>query len=276
MSESNQNVLVIEAGKSELHYWKDLWRYRELLFFLSWRDIIIRYKQTAIGIAWSVIRPLLTMVIFTVIFGNLAKLPSHGIPYPILIYAAMLPWQFFSTAFTTVSGSLVTNSNLISKVYFPRLIIPVSTIISGLVDFTISFVMYLLLMIIFKVPFTIKFLTIPFFLLLAILLAIGSGLFICSLNVKYRDFQVIVPFIMQLGLYISPVAYSSTIVPEKWQLLYTLNPMVGVIDGFRWALLGNAPINLSGLFVSIIFTIVLLLLGIKYFRSTEKSFVDVI
>ncbi len=274
---SNKYDLVIEAGKSESHYWRNIWRYRELFVFFAWRDILVRYKQTVFGIAWSIIRPLLSMIIFTIIFGKIAKLPSDGTAYPVLVYAAMLPWMFFASSLTAISNSLIGNVNLISKIYFPRIIIPTSTIIVNLVDFAISFAIYIILMIIYNVKISWHIFSLPLFLLLAMLAVIGSGLLIAAMNVKYRDFKYIVPFIVQLGMYISPVGFSSSVVPEKWRLLYSINPMVGVIDGFRWALLGGqVKIYLPGILISIILTMILCIAGIKYFRSTEQSFADVI
>lgn len=273
----NEFDLVIEPGRLKKNYWNDLWRFRELFFFLAWRDILVRYKQTIIGLAWSLIRPFLTMIVFTVIFGRLAKLPSDGVPYPILVYAAMLPWQFFSTSFSEASNSLISNSNMLTKIYFPRLIIPASTVIVNFVDFLISFIILIGLMIWYQfVPsWTILFL--PLFLGLAFLTAMGAGLYVAALNVKYRDFRYIVPFVVQFGLYISPVGFSSNIVPEKWRLLYSINPMVGVIDGFRWSILGgDSRIYLPGLMLSIGLIIFLLIFSIWYFRKMEKSFADII
>jgi lipopolysaccharide transport system permease protein len=231
--------IVIEAGRTERQYWQDLWRYRELFYFLAWRDILVRYKQTAIGIAWALIRPFLTMVVFTVVFGQLAKLPSAGVPYPILVFAGMLPWQFFSNALSECSSSLVSNSNLISKVYFPRLIVPTSAVIVSFVDFMISGIILLGLMAWYNFIPDWRILTLPLFILIAFLASMGVGLWLAALTVEYRDFRFIVPFIVQFGLYISPVGFSSSIVPEQWRLVYSLNPMVGVIDGFRWAILGG-------------------------------------
>lgn len=269
--------LIIEPGRSEMHYWKDLWRYRELFWFLSWRDILVRYKQTAIGIAWSVIRPVLTMIVFTVIFGKLAKLPSEGVPYPIMVFAAMLPWQFFSNSLSECSNSLIDNSNLLTKVYFPRLVVPASAVIVSLVDFFISFAILALLMAWYGFAPDWHFFTLPFFLVLAFSASFGFGLWFAALNVKYRDFRYIVPFIVQLGLYVSPVGFSSNIVPEKWRLLYALNPMVGVIDGFRWAILGGkAQLYWPGFWLSTALTVLVLLLGVRYFRGTERAFADVI
>lgn len=273
----NQFDLIIEPGRSERNYWNDLWRFRELFFFMAWRDILVRYKQTAIGLSWSIIRPVLTMIVFTVVFGRLAKLPSEGVPYPILVYAALLPWQFFSTSFTDASASLIGNSNMLTKIYFPRLIIPVSTIIVNLVDFFISFLILIVLMMWYHfVPhWTILF--VPLFLFLAFIASLSAGLYVAALNVKYRDFRYVVPFIVQIGMYISPVGFSSNIVPDKWKLLYSLNPMVGIIEGFRWSILGKeSQIYLPGLFLSIGIVILILILSIRYFRKMEKTFADII
>lgn len=269
--------LIIEAGRTENQYWKDLWRYRELFYFLAWRDILVRYKQTVIGIAWALIRPFLTMVVFTIVFGNLAKLPSEGVPYPILVFAAMLPWQFFSSALAECSNSLISNANLISKVYFPRLIVPASAVIVSFVDFLISGMIMLGLMIWYNFVPSWRILTLPIFILIAFAASTGVGLWLSALNVKYRDFRYIVPFIVQLGLYISPVGFSSSIVPEKWRLLYSLNPMVGVIDGFRWAILGGkSAISWAGFSLSMGLVAFLFVSGIWYFRKTERTFADVI
>lgn len=274
---TSQQELVIEAGRTERQYWQDLWRYRELFYFLAWRDILVRYKQTAIGIAWALIRPFLTMVVFTVVFGNLAKLPSEGVPYPILVFAAMLPWQFFANALSECSNSLITNANLISKVYFPRLIVPISAVIVSFVDFMVSGIIMLGLMAWYNFVPDWRILTLPLFIAIAFAAAIGCGLWLAALNVEYRDFRYIVPFIVQFGLYISPVGFSSSVVPEQWRLLYSLNPMVGVIDGFRWAILGgNSRIYWPGFALSIALVLVLLLSGIWYFRKTERTFADVI
>jgi lipopolysaccharide transport system permease protein len=269
--------LIIEAGHAENQYWKDLWSYRELLYFLAWRDILVRYKQTAIGIAWALIRPFLTMVVFTVVFGNLAKLPSGGVPYPILVFAAMLPWQFFANALSECSNSLLTNANMISKVYFPRLIVPTSAVIVSFVDFMISAMILLALMVWYDFVPDWRILTLPLFTLIAFAAAMGAGLWLSALNVQYRDFRYIVPFIVQLGLYISPVGFSSSVVPEQWRLLYALNPMVGVIDGFRWAILGGeATLYWPGFTVSLGLVALLLVSGLWYFRKMERTFADVI
>jgi len=269
--------LVIEAGRSERQYWQDLWRYRELFYFLAWRDILVRYKQTAIGVAWALIRPVLTMIVFTVVFGKLAKLPSGGVPYPILVFSAMLPWQFFANALSECSNSLITNANLISKVYFPRLVVPTSAVIVSFVDFLISGIILLGLMAWYDFVPSWRILTLPLFILIAFAAAMGAGLWLAALNVKYRDFRYIVPFIIQFGLYVSPVGFSSSIVPESWRWLYSLNPMVGVIDGFRWAILGGeTQLYLPGFFLSAGFVVLLLVSGIQYFRAYERSFADVI
>ncbi len=268
--------IIIEAGRAEKNYWKDLWRFRELFYILAWRDIKVRYKQTVIGAAWSIIRPLLTMIIFTVVFSKVAKLPSEGnVPYAILVYAAMLPWQFFANALSESSGSLVGNSNLITKVYFPRLIIPASSVIVSLIDFAISFVILIGLCVWYQFIPSWHIIFLPLFILLVFFVAFGLGLLLTALNVKYRDFRHIIPFIIQFGLYISPVGFSSSIVPEKYQWIYSLNPMVGVIDGFRWCLLTtDIPLNNYSVISAIVTTVIITFLGIQYFRKTEKGFAD--
>ena len=269
--------LIIEPGRGFKHYWRDLWAYRELFYFLAWRDIAVRYKQTVIGVAWSLVRPFLTMVVFTLVFGKLANLPSGNTPYPILVFAAMLPWQFFSNALTSSSESLVGSANMISKVYFPRLAIPTSSVIVSFVDFLLSFAMLLLLMLWYQFIPSWRMLTLPLLTLLAFGVAMGAGLWFASLNVKYRDFRFIVPFVVQFGIYVSPVGFSSSIIPAKWRLLYSLNPMVGVIDGFRWAIIGgDTELYLPGFLLSISLVLVLLSSGVWYFRRTERTFADVI
>jgi len=277
VNNQSSHKLVIEAGRTELHYWKDLWRFRELLYFLSWRDILVRYKQTVIGVAWSLIRPVLTMIVFTVIFGKLAKFPSGNAPYAILVYAAMLPWQFFANALSESSNSLISNANMISKVYFPRLIVPGSAVIVSLVDFLISFVVLVVLMAWYQFMPSWRIVMVPLFLVMALLASLGFSLWLSALNVKYRDFRYIVPFIVQFGLYVSPVGFSSSVVPEKWRLLYALNPMVGVIDGFRWAILGGeAQIYWPGFLLSTSLVLLILYGGVRYFRKTERIFADII
>ncbi len=277
MENQQEFTLFIEAGKTEKQYFKDIWRYRELFYFLAWRDILVRYKQTVIGILWAVIRPFLTMVVFTFVFGNLAKLPTEGgAPYPIMVFAAMLPWQFFASALQESSNSLITNASMISKIYFPRLVVPTSAVIVSFVDFLISFIILIGMMIFYGFVPNIQILMLPVFTVIAFLAAMGFGLWLAALNVKYRDFRYIVPFIVQFGLYISPVGFSSSIVPEKWRLLYSLNPMVGVIDGFRWSILGNLKIYMPGLLISIGLVCIVFIFGLKYFRKMEKTFADVI
>lgn len=269
--------LIIEAGRTERQYWKDLWRYRELFYFLALRDILVRYKQTVIGVAWALIRPLLTMVVFTVIFGKLAKLPSDGVPYPILVFTAMLPWQFFANALSECSNSLISNANLVSKVYFPRLIVPTSAVVVSFIDFLISASILVVLMIWYRFVPGWGMLMLPLLILLAFAAALGGGLWFAALNIKYRDFRFIVPFVVQFGLYVSPVGFMSTIVPEQWRLLYSLNPMVGVIDGFRWALLGQSNVMYwPGFWLSVGLVLMILLTGIRYFRKTERTFADII
>ena len=275
MLDSEKDVIIIEPGRAEKNYWRDLWRYRELFYFLSWRDILVRYKQTVIGVAWSVIRPVLTMIVFTIIFGKIAKLPSGNIPYPIMVFTALLPWQFFASAFQDSSNSLVGNANMISKVYFPRMIVPASSIIVAFVDFLVSFVLLALIMAWYRFVPSYKIIFLPLFLLMALIFSLGAGLLVSSLNVKYRDFKYIIPFIVQFGMYISPVGFSSDVVPVKWRFLYSINPMVGVIDGFRWSILGkDTNFYFRGFIISIILIFITLAIGIWYFRKTEKTFAD--
>ena len=277
MRSDNSAELVIVAGRTERQYWKDIWHYRELFFFLVWRDILVRYKQTTIGIAWALIRPVLTMVVLTVVFGKLAKLPSEGAPYPIFVFAATLPWQFFANALSEGSNSLLANTELISKIYFPRLIIPTSSAIVSFVDFLLSFAILVVLMFWYGVVPTWRLIMLPLFTLVAFASAVGAGLWFAAINVKYRDVRYIVPFIVQFGLYASPVGFSSSVVPGKWRFLYSLNPMVGIIDGFRWAILGRgAVIYWPGFVVSIGLVITLLISSILYFRKTERTFADFI
>jgi lipopolysaccharide transport system permease protein len=270
--------LVLESGRAEKNYWSDLWRYRELFQVLAWRDVSVRYKQTVIGVLWAVIRPFLTMVIFTIIFGRIAKLPTHGTaPYALLVFAGMLPWTFFSTALAEASNSLISNANLISKVYFPRLIVPTASVVVALIDFLISFSILAVMMVWYRFLPGWQFLFLPFLVVLAFLTSLGPGLYITALNVKYRDFRYVIPFLVQFGLYVSPVGFSSAVIPDRWRLLYALNPMVGVIDGFRWCLLrGEAPMYWPGFFLSLAVTAFFLWLGIRQFRAMEKSFADLI
>jgi lipopolysaccharide transport system permease protein len=274
---NGQRELVIEPGRNAGQYWHDIWAYRELFLFLAWRDILVRYKQTAIGVIWSVLRPFLTMVVFTIVFGKLAKLPSNGVPYPIMVFAGMLPWQFFSNSLSESSNSLIDNQNLLTKVYFPRLIVPAGSVLVSMIDFLISFVIFSGMMLWYRFVPDLRIFLLPLFIMLAFLASFGAGLWLSALNVKYRDFRYVVPFIVQFGLYISPVGFSSAIVPEKWRLIYYLNPMVGVIDGFRWAILGDTfPVYWSGMLLSASLTIIIFISGLYYFRRMEKSFADVI
>ena len=269
--------LVLEPRRVERQYWRDLWEYRELFYFLAWRDILVRYKQTVVGVAWSVIRPLLTMIILTVVFGRLAEMPSGGVPYPVLVFCGMLPWQFFSGSLQESGGSLVANAGMVSKVYFPRLVVPASSIITSLVDFMISAGLMAIVMVWYQhLPGPGVFL-LPLFIALAFAASFGAGLWISALMVRYRDFRFIVPFVVQFGLYISPVGFISGVVPEKWRLLYSLNPMVGVIDGFRWAILGGEhTIYWPGFLLSTVMVFLIVISGIYYFRRTERTFADVI
>jgi lipopolysaccharide transport system permease protein len=271
-------AVIIEAGRAERHYWRDLWQYRELFRVLAWRDIAVRYKQTVIGAAWALIRPFLTMVVFTVVFGKLARLPSDGTaPYALMVFAGLLPWSFFSTALADASNSLVGNANLISKVYFPRLIVPIAVVIVDFVDFLISFIILVGLMIWYQFMPSWHILLLPIFAMIAFVASLGVGLWITALNVKYRDFRYVIPFIGQLGLYVSPVGFSSSIIPEQWRLLYSLNPMVAVIDGFRWCLLGGqSQLYLPGLWLGLSVTAFFLWLGTRQFRKMESSFADLL
>jgi lipopolysaccharide transport system permease protein len=271
-------LLIIEPGRSEKNYWSDLWHYRELFLILAWRDISVRYKQTIIGILWAIIRPFLTMVVFTIIFGRIAKLPSDGsAPYALLVFAAMLPWSLFSNALSESSNSLISNANLIGKVYFPRLIIPAATLVTAFIDFLVSFIILIGMMVYYQFAPGWQMLLLPFFIILALLASLGPGLWITALNVKYRDFRYIIPFVVQFGLYVSPVGFSSNVVPEQWRMIYSLNPMVGVIDGFRWCFLGgNSPIYIPGFLLSLAIISLFLWLGVSRFRKMEKTFADLI
>ena len=273
-----QNLLILERGRAERHYWRDIWHYRELFAILAWRDVAVRYKQTVIGIAWAVVRPFLTMVVFTIVFGRLAKLPTEGTaPYPIMVFAGMLPWFLFSTILGEASNSLVGNANLISKVYFPRLIIPSSAAVVALVDFGVNLVLMLGLMLWYGFAPGWQICLLPVFVALAMLASLGPAFLVTALNVKYRDFRYVIPFIVQFGLYVSPVGFSSAIVPSAWRVWYSLNPMVGVIDGFRWCVLGGeSPLYLPGFLLSLGIVALMLWAGVAYFRRTERSFADLI
>lgn len=277
-SDGAHRVLVIEAGRSERLYWADLWHYRELFAVLAWRDIAVRYKQTVIGIAWAVVRPLLTMIVFTVVFGVVAKLPSEsGVPYPLLVFCGMLPWFLFATILSDASNSLISNSNLISKVYFPRMIVPCATAVVAIVDFAINLVILAALMAWYGFMPNWRIVFLPAFVALAVLASIGPALLLTALNVKYRDFRFIIPFIVQFGLYVSPVGFSSNLVPAEWRLLYSLNPVVGVVDGFRWCILGgDVQLYWPGFIASLAVVAAFLWLGISYFRRTERTFADLL
>jgi lipopolysaccharide transport system permease protein len=273
---SSGNRTVIEAGRTERHYWQDIWRYRELLFFLSWRDVAVRYKQTTIGIAWAVIRPVATVVIFVIVFGRIANLPSEGTPYPLLVLVGMLAWQLFSTGFTSAGDSLVSSSNLLSKVYFPRLLVPMSAVAVSLVDFLVTLPVVLILMLWYGAAPTWRLLCFPGFALLAILAALSVGIWLAALNVRYRDIRFITPFVVQFGLYATPVGFSSAVVPQPYRMLFELNPLTALIEGFRWSLLGRAdgfePLSLA---LTLLVTTLLLVTGINHFRSMERTVVDV-
>ena len=272
------DVIIIEAGRSERHYWLDLWRYRELFRVLAWRDLSVRYKQTVIGVVWALIRPFLTMVIFTVVFSRIAKLPADGDePYALMVFAGILPWTLFAASLGEASNSLINNSNLISKVYFPRLIVPTATVVVAFVDFLISFCILLLLMGWYRFWPDWRIAILPLFAVFAFFVSIGPALWISSLNVKYRDFRYVIPFIVQFGLYVSPVGFSSALVPANWRLLYSLNPMVGVIDGFRWCILaGQTKLFPAGLAASFAVGALLLWFGLHQFRKMERTFADLI
>ncbi len=271
-------TLVLEAGRAEQHYWRDLWRYRDLFLILAWRDVSVRYKQTLIGVAWAVLRPFLTMVVFTVVFGKLAKLPSEGnAPYPLLVFAGMLPWTLFSSALTGAADSMIASSQLVGKVYFPRMIIPVATVVTALIDFLVSLSVLAAVMIWYRFVPGWQICLLPLFVVLALLASIGPGLWIAALNLKYRDFRYLIPFLVQIGLYICPVGFSSSVIPAEYRLLYSLNPLVGIIDGFRWSILGGeSPLYLPGFAVSLVIVAFFLWLGIARFRATERSFADLI
>jgi lipopolysaccharide transport system permease protein len=271
-----ETVLVLEAGRASAHYWKDLWAYRELFAILAWRDISVRYKQTIIGIAWALIRPLLTVVVFTVIFGHVAKLPSEGdVPYSLMVFSGMLPWFLMSSILSDGSNSLVNNATLVGKVYFPRLIIPASSAVVAVVDFLINLAMLLLLMLIFGFLPSWRFLTLPAFVALAIAVSAGPALLFTSLNVEYRDFRYIIPFLLQFGMYVTPVGFSSSVIPDAWRFLFSLNPAVMVIDGFRWAILGS-DFYWPGLLAGCLTSVPLLWAGLSLFRRLESTFADAI
>lgn len=276
MNLSSPETLVIEAGQAEQHYWRDLWRYRELLGFLAWRDIKVRYKQAVLGITWSVIQPVVQTVLLTFVFGKLAKMPDGGVPYPLLVLAGLLPWQLFSSAFGGASNSLVGNAHLISKIYFPRLIVPLSALGVALVDLLILLAITLPVTLLYGVMPTWRLLLLPVFIFVALLIALGAGLWITALTVKYRDFRFITPFLLQIGLFVTPIGYRTDFLPN-WRDLLALNPLTGVVNGFRWCLLGGGmDFHASGLVMSLLISAVLLGTGLWYFRGTERQFADVI
>lgn len=274
---ADSEAVILEAGRAQRHYWTDVFRYRDLFFMLARRDVAVRYKQTAIGVLWAVLRPVLTMLVFTFIFGRIAKLPSEGMPYALLVFSGMVPWFFFASSVGESSGSLIANANLLSKVYFPRILVPASAVLVAAVDFLIAMVLLVAVMMYYGFMPSWRLLALPVFLLVAFSAALGIGLWFSALNVRYRDFQFVVPFFLQFGLYVSPVGFLSSVVPEKWALVYALNPMVGVIDGFRWAVLGDAfPIRWDVQAVSVTLSVALLFTGIAFFRRFERGIADVI
>lgn len=271
-----QRRLVIAPGMADKHYMRDMWEFRELFFVLAWRDVSVRYKQTVVGLAWAVIRPVLTMLIFSFVFGRVAKLPGPaGVPYALVVFSGLLPWHFFASAFYDASNSLVENSSLISKVYFPRIVIPVASIMVSVFDFLVGIGVLAAMMVWYGVVPGREIVILPILFLFAFLACLGPALWIASLNVKYRDFRYVIPFIVQLGLYISPVGYRSEVVPAGWRMIYSLNPMVGVIDGFRWAIIGG-DMYWPGLMVSAVVVGLMLIVGVRKFRSLERQFADLI
>ncbi len=276
MARPSTHETVIDARGQSQRYWREMWRYRELMYFLCWRDILVRYKQTVIGAAWAIIRPVVTMVVFTIVFGRLANLPSE-VPYPILVFAALLPWQFFASALAESSTSIIDNARLLTRVYFPRLIVPIASSMVSLIDFMFAFLILLALMIWYGFTPSWTILSLPFFLFLGLMAAVGGGFWFSALNVRYRDFRYVVPFVVQFGLFISPVGFSSSIVPDSWRIWYSLNPMVGVIDGFRWAILGGrTSLNVSSIAISVAGILTIFVTGLAYFRRTERTFADII
>lgn len=269
-------TLIIEAGRAERHYWRDLWRYRELLGFLAWRDVKVRYKQAVLGASWALFQPIVTTVVFTIVFGRLAQMPDGGVPYPLLVLSGLLPWQLFSAALSGSSGSLVSNANLISKVYFPRLIIPLSALGVALIDFGVVLALFVGVSLWFGFTPTLHWLALPAFILLALAAAFGVGLWLTALTVKYRDFRFIVPFLLQIGLFVSPVGYRTDFFPN-WQALLAFNPLTGIIGGFRWCLLGgNQALALQPILTAVVVIAILVTSGLWFFRKTERGFADVI
>jgi lipopolysaccharide transport system permease protein len=274
---SSEQELIIERGSTDRHFWSDLWRYRELFMMFAWRDVAVRYKQTAIGLLWALFRPMLTIVVFTVIFGKIAALPSEGgAPYALMVLAGLLPWHFFATALSDASNSVVGNAGLIGKVYFPRVLVPVAAMLASFVDFLVSLLLLIALMLWYDSPPTWRLVSIVAFGLLTFAASLGPALWFAALNAKYRDFRYIIPVLLQFGLFVSPVGFSSAVVPENWRLLYALNPMVGIIDGFRWAILGGqTKISWVSLVIGVLVIVILLWFGVRRFRRTERVFADV-
>lgn len=275
MAVLEEKLLIIEAGRAERHYWSDLWRHRELFLFLASRDMLVRYKQTVIGIAWVLLRPAFTMLIFTFIFGKLAKLPSGDVPYSIFVFAGLWPWLFFSSSVSDAGGSLISSTHLLTKVYFPRMIVPASVVLVSLIDFLVAGLLLIILMLFYEVYADWRICVLPLLIVMLGITAVGLGLWLSALSVKYRDFSYITPFLIQVGLYISPVGYSSSIVPEQWRIVFYLNPMTGIIDGFRWALFqGKIELYSYGLALSIALAVLLFVTGIWFFRKTERTLAD--
>jgi lipopolysaccharide transport system permease protein len=276
MSAQHTDVVVVEPGMADREYWRELWRKRELLWFLAWRDTLVRYKQTAVGLAWVLIRPICTLLIFTLVFGKIAQLPSVNVPYPLLVLSGLLPWLFFASAVSDISNGVISNAALVGKVYFPRMIIPLSGLFVGLVDYLVSCCLLVVVALAFGTGFSWRLILLPLLTLWVAALALGVGMIGAALNVRYRDFRQLIPFLLQLGVYISPVGYSASLVTGRWRLVYSLNPLAGIIDGFRWATLGLESTNvyLPGLVASLLLTVVLLVLGVVLFRRAERRFVD--
>lgn len=271
-----EHVAILPSSKWQLLDFKEIWQYRELFFFLAWRDIKVRYKQTVLGAMWALLQPLLTMALFSIIFGMLLRVNTEGVPYPVFAFAALLPWQLFAFALMHASNSLVNDKNLVTKVYFPRIIVPLASVVTGLADFFVSFVILVGMLFIYDISVSYRILTLPLFILFALSSALATGIWLSALIVKYRDFRYIIPFLTQFWMYATPIAYSTSLIPEQWRSLYALNPMVGVVEGFRWALLGNVELDVTSLLVSAGVVIALFISGLLYFRRMEDSFADVI
>lgn len=272
-----EEITLITSNPSQKDKLKELYKFRGMITFLSWKDIIVRYKQTVLGILWAIIQPIVSMVVMSVIFGGVAKMPSEdGVPYPVMVYSALLCWNFFTSAFSNTSNSLIANGHLLKKIYFPRLALPISSVVTAFVDFAISFLVLTGIMVWYRYLPTVKILALPLFVIIAFIIALGYGLFFAAMNVKYRDIRYIVPVILQFGMYLSPVAYTSTVIPDKFKLFYSLNPMVGIIEGFRWCILPNSQIYLPALIISIVMAVIGIVLGVKFFNKFESTFADLI